>query len=87
MICGQSLSAGKVVQLFTCCRRGVRNSGLRFYQLERGDHRTDLLKQVRGDAALDDLDLNPVWFRLMAKAHLAIAVLKAAWKSPIRLMR
>ena len=53
----------KVVQLFTHLAEEVREilAGLGFSALEEVIGRTDLLTQVsRGDAALDDLDLNPI---------------------------
>ena len=53
----------KVVQLFTHVAEEVREilASLGFTSLKEVIGRTDLLKQVsRGDAALDDLDLNPI---------------------------
>ncbi|MGB2262248.1 MAG: glutamate synthase large subunit [Candidatus Puniceispirillaceae bacterium] len=53
----------KVVQLFTHLAEEVREilASLGFASLEEIIGRTDLLSQVsRGDAALDDLDLNPI---------------------------
>ena len=53
----------KVVQLFTHVAEEVREilASLGFTSLKEVTGRTDLLKQVsRGDAALDDLDLNPI---------------------------
>ena len=53
----------KVVQLFTHLAEEVREilASLGFSSLEEIIGRTDLLSQVsRGDAALDDLDLNPI---------------------------
>lgn len=53
----------KVVQLFTHIAEEVREilAMLGFSSLSEVIGRTDLLKQVsRGDAALDDLDLNPI---------------------------
>ncbi|MDP7376255.1 MAG: glutamate synthase-related protein, partial [Alphaproteobacteria bacterium] len=53
----------KVVQLFTHIAEEVREilASLGFSSLSEVTGRTDLLKQVsRGDAALDDLDLNPI---------------------------
>ena len=53
----------KVVQLFTHIAEEVREilASLGFTSLEQIIGRTDLLSQVsRGDAALDDLDLNPI---------------------------
>ena len=53
----------KVVQLFTHVAEEVREilASLGFKRLDEVIGRTDLLTQVsRGDAALDDLDLNPV---------------------------
>ena len=53
----------KVVQLFTHIAEEVREilAMLGFTSLSEVIGRTDLLKQVsRGDAALDDLDLNPI---------------------------
>ena len=53
----------KVVQLFTHLAEEVREilAGLGFTSLQQVIGRTDLLTQVsRGDAALDDLDLNPI---------------------------
>ena len=53
----------KVVQLFTHIAEEVREilAALGFSSLSEITGRTDLLKQVsRGDAALDDLDLNPI---------------------------
>ena len=53
----------KVVQLFTHVAEEVREilASLGFASLSDVIGRTDLLKQVsRGDAALDDLDLNPI---------------------------
>ena len=53
----------KVVQLFTHLAEEVREilATLGFTSLEEVIGRTDLLTQVsRGDAALDDLDLNPI---------------------------
>ena len=53
----------KVVQLFTHLAEEVREilAGLGFTSLQQVIGRTDLLSQVsRGDAALDDLDLNPI---------------------------
>ena len=53
----------KVVQLFTHVAEEVREilASLGFASLKEVTGRTDLLKQVsRGDAALDDLDLNPI---------------------------
>ena len=53
----------KVVQLFTHIAEEVREilATLGFSSLSEVTGRTDLLKQVsRGDAALDDLDLNPI---------------------------
>ena len=53
----------KVVQLFTHLAEEVREilADLGFNSLEDVIGRTDLLSQVsRGDAALDDLDLNPI---------------------------
>jgi len=53
----------KVVQLFTHLAEEVREilAGLGFSSLQEVIGRTDLLTQVsRGDAALDDLDLNPI---------------------------
>ena len=56
----------KVVQLFTHLAEEVREilASLGFGSLEEVIGRTDLLSQVsRGDAALDDLDLNPILVR------------------------
>jgi glutamate synthase (NADPH/NADH) large chain len=56
----------KVVQLFTHLAEEVREilASLGFTSLEDVIGRTDLLSQVsRGDAALDDLDLNPILVR------------------------
>jgi glutamate synthase (NADPH/NADH) large chain len=56
----------KVVQLFTHLAEEVREilSRLGFVSLQQVIGRTDLLTQVsRGDAALDDLDLNPLLVR------------------------
>ena len=56
-------SPEKVVQLFTHIAEEVREilAMLGFTSLSEVIGRTDLLKQVsRGDAALDDLDLNPI---------------------------
>ena len=56
----------KVVQLFTHLAEEVREilAGLGFTSLQQVIGRTDLLTQVsRGDAALDDLDLNPILVR------------------------
>jgi len=56
----------KVVQLFTHLAEEVREilAGLGFTTLQQVIGRTDLLTQVsRGDAALDDLDLNPILVR------------------------
>ncbi|MBT6566225.1 MAG: glutamate synthase large subunit [Candidatus Puniceispirillum sp.] len=56
----------KVVQLFTHLAEEVREilASLGFTSLEEVIGRTDLLSQVsRGDAALDDLDLNPILVR------------------------
>ena len=53
----------KVVQLFTHLAEEVREilASLGFASMEEIIGRTDLLSQVsRGDAALDDLDLNPI---------------------------
>ena len=53
----------KVVQLFTHIAEEVREilASLGFTELKQVIGRTDLLSQVsRGDAALDDLDLNPI---------------------------
>ena len=53
----------KVVQLFTHVAEEVREilASLGFQSLQEIIGRTDLLSQVsRGDAALDDLDLNPI---------------------------
>ena len=53
----------KVVQLFTHVAEEVREilASLGFTELRQVIGRTDLLTQVsRGDAALDDLDLNPI---------------------------
>ena len=53
----------KVVQLFTHVAEEVREilASLGFTSLQEVIGRTDLLSQVsRGDAALDDLDLNPI---------------------------
>ena len=53
----------KVVQLFTHIAEEVREilAALGFSELKEVIGRTDLLTQVsRGDAALDDLDLNPI---------------------------
>ena len=60
----------KVVQLFTHLAEEVREilAGLGFNSLEEVIGRTDLLTQVsRGDAALDDLDLNPILVRADTK--------------------
>jgi glutamate synthase (NADPH/NADH) large chain len=57
----------KVVQLFTHLAEEVREilAGLGFTTLQQVIGRTDLLTQVsRGDAALDDLDLNPILVRV-----------------------
>ena len=57
----------KVVQLFTHLAEEVREilAGLGFTSLQQVIGRTDLLTQVsRGDAALDDLDLNPILVRV-----------------------
>jgi glutamate synthase (NADPH/NADH) large chain len=57
----------KVVQLFTHLAEEVREilSNLGFTRLQQVIGRTDLLTQVsRGDAALDDLDLNPLLVRV-----------------------
>ena len=56
----------KVVQLFTHLAEEVREilASLGFTTLQQVIGRTDLLTQVsRGDAALDDLDLNPILVR------------------------
>ena len=56
----------KVVQLFTHLAEEVREilASLGFTSLQQVIGRTDLLTQVsRGDAALDDLDLNPILVR------------------------
>ena len=56
----------KVIQLFTHLAEEVREilAGLGFSSLQQVIGRTDLLTQVsRGDAALDDLDLNPILVR------------------------
>ncbi|MDC1382588.1 glutamate synthase large subunit [Candidatus Puniceispirillum sp.] len=56
----------KVVQLFTHLAEEVREilANLGFTSLQKVIGRTDLLTQVsRGDAALDDLDLNPILVR------------------------
>ena len=56
----------KVIQLFTHLAEEVREilAGLGFASLQQVIGRTDLLTQVsRGDAALDDLDLNPILVR------------------------
>jgi glutamate synthase (NADPH/NADH) large chain len=57
----------KVVQLFTHLAEEVREilAELGFTTLQQVIGRTDLLTQVsRGDAALDDLDLNPILVRV-----------------------
>ena len=79
----------KVVQLFTHLAEEVREilATLGFSSLSEVTGRTDLLKQVsRGDAALDDLDLNPILFRQMVTALLAILVVKVELMLLIRLM-
>ncbi|MDC3234704.1 glutamate synthase large subunit [Candidatus Puniceispirillum sp.] len=56
----------KVIQLFTHLAEEVREilAGLGCVSLQQVIGRTDLLTQVsRGDAALDDLDLNPILVR------------------------
>jgi len=61
----------KVVQLFTHIAEEVREilASLGFASLEEIIGRTDLLSQVsRGDAALDDLDLNPILVQVEAGA-------------------
>ena len=59
----------KVVQLFTHVAEEVREilASLGFDSLQQIIGRTDLLSQVsRGDAALDDLDLNPILVQAIA---------------------
>ena len=61
----------KVVQLFTHIAEEVREilASLGFTTLEDVIGRTDLLSQVsRGDAALDDLDLNPILVQVESRA-------------------
>ena len=61
----------KVVQLFTHLAEEVREilASLGFASLEDVIGRTDLLTQVsRGDAALDDLDLNPILVQVERRA-------------------
>ena len=63
----------KVVQLFTHLAEEVREilASLGFTTLQQVIGRTDLLTQVsRGDAALDDLDLNPILVRADSKDEL-----------------
>jgi len=63
----------KVVQLFTHLAEEVREilAGLGFASLQEVIGRTDLLTQVsRGDAALDDLDLNPILVRADGEGEL-----------------
>jgi glutamate synthase (NADPH/NADH) large chain len=62
----------KVVQLFTHLAEEVREilASLGFSSLEEVIGRTDLLTQVsRGDAALDDLDLNPILVQAERTSH------------------
>ena len=62
----------KVVQLFTHIAEEVRDSLARlgFSSLDQIIGRTDLLSQVsRGDAALDDLDLNPILVQMESIGH------------------
>jgi len=62
----------KVVQLFTHLAEEVREivASLGFISLEEVIGRTDLLTQVsRGDAALDDLDLNPILVQAERAGH------------------
>lgn len=63
----------KVVQLFTHVAEEVREilASLGFTSLQQVIGRTDLLTQVsRGDAALDDLDLNPILVRADGEGEL-----------------
>ena len=63
----------KVVQLFTHLAEEVREilASLGFVSLQEVIGRTDLLTQVsRGDAALDDLDLNPILVRADGEGEL-----------------
>ena len=62
----------KVVQLFTHIAEEVREilASLGMSSLDEVVGRTDLLRQVsRGDAALDDLDLNPILVRADGTTH------------------
>src|SRR6056300_955629 len=62
----------KVVQLFTHIAEEVREilASLGVSTLDEVVGRTDLLRQVsRGDAALDDLDLNPILVRADGTTH------------------
>jgi len=81
----------KVVQLFTHLAEEVREilASLGFTTLQQVIGRTDLLTQVsRGDAALDDLDLNPILVRADSEDELVSrAVAVPAPKCRIRLMR
>ena len=79
----------KRFNFFTHVAEEVREilAALGFTHLKDVIGRTDLLSQVsRGDAALDDLDLNPIWCRLNRRQQV-IKVVKAVLRCQTRLMR